>query len=77
MEKLPKNFMNRSTKEVISPAEGIIQKHNGTRFELDQTGNGQYEETPGDVWLLPYWMGRYLDVISAPIKETDDRTNVN
>ena len=77
MEKLPKNFMNRSTKEVISPAEGIIQKHNGTRFELDQAGNGQSEETPGDVWLLPYWMGRYLDIISAPIKETDDHRNMD
>jgi len=73
IEKLPKNFMNRYTKEVISPAEGVVQKHNGTRFELDQAGNGSSEDTPGDVWLLPYWMGRYLDVISAPIKEADDR----
>lgn len=66
IEKLPKNFMNRLTKEVISPAEVVVQKHNGTHFELDGGGNGSSSETPGDVWLLPYWMGRYLGVIAGP-----------
>jgi hypothetical protein len=68
IEKLPKNFMNRLTKEIISPSEGVVQKHNGTHFELDSGGNGNSSETPGDVWLLPYWMGRYLGIISAPEK---------
>ena len=69
IEKLPKNFRNQFTKEVLSSAEVGIKKHNGNRFALDQFGNGSSAETPGDVWLLPYWMGRYLDVISAPVNE--------
>jgi hypothetical protein len=69
IEKLPKNFRNQLTKEVISPAEGPVQKHNGNRFDLDNGGNGNSAETPGDVWLFPYWMGRYLGIISAPVKK--------
>lgn len=68
IEQLPKNFMGRSTKEMLSPAEGIMKKHNQSGFDLDIKGQGSSEETPGDVWLLPYWMGRYLDVISSPVE---------
>lgn len=68
LEKLPPNFRNQLTKEVISPAEGSVNKHNGNRFSLDRHGNGSVAETPGDVWLLPYWMGRYLGVISGPVE---------
>jgi hypothetical protein len=67
IEKLPKNFREQYTKDVLSPAEVGVRKHNANRFDLDRRGNGSSAETPGDVWLLPYWMGRYLDVISAPI----------
>lgn len=66
IDTIPENFMGRHTKEAISPSEGVVKKHNGTRFQLDEAGNGHSVETPGDVWLLPYWMGRYLGVISAP-----------
>ncbi|PZR26817.1 MAG: hypothetical protein DI538_26180, partial [Azospira oryzae] len=69
IKKLPENFRKQFTEEVISPAEAPVNKHNGNRFELDSNGNGNNAETPGDVWLLPYWMGRYLDVISAPVKQ--------
>lgn len=69
LKKLPDNFRKQFTKEVISPAEARISKHNGNRFDLDGNGNGNSAETPGDVWLLPYWMGRYLNVISAPVTE--------
>jgi hypothetical protein len=69
LEKLSPNFRGQFTKNVISPAEGVVNKHNGNRFALDRRGNGSHADTPGDVWLLPYWMGRYLDVISAPIEE--------
>ncbi|MCK5457738.1 MAG: hypothetical protein KAI45_11475, partial [Melioribacteraceae bacterium] len=69
IEKLPNNFRNQTTKEVLSPSEVRADKHAGNRFGLDSFGNGSSAQTPGDVWLLPYWMGRYLDVISAPIEK--------
>ncbi|MES1224898.1 MAG: hypothetical protein ABUT20_55940, partial [Bacteroidota bacterium] len=31
--------------------------------------NGNAEYSAGDIWLLPYWMGRYLKVISAPVEK--------
>ena len=69
IEKIPKNFRDQTITEVLSPAEAPLMKHNGNRFSLDRAGNGTHAETPGDVWLLPYWMGRYLGVISAPVAE--------
>ncbi|MCK5277315.1 MAG: hypothetical protein KAK04_02235, partial [Cyclobacteriaceae bacterium] len=68
IEKLPTNFRHQYTKEVISPAEAGVDKHAGNRFALDRLGNGSSAQTPGDIWLLPYWMGRYLGVISAPME---------
>jgi hypothetical protein len=35
---------------------------------LDDDGGGKSEYSAGDIWLLPYWMGRYLKVISEPGK---------
>lgn len=69
IERLPKNFRNQTTKEVLSPAELGADKHAGNTFGMDHRGNGSGAQTPGDIWLLPYWMGRYLGVISAPIEE--------
>jgi len=43
-----------------------LYRHNGQIFTLDRDGNGQTLISAGDVWLLPYWMGRYLGLISAP-----------
>ncbi|GAB3779798.1 hypothetical protein GCM10028818_30930 [Spirosoma horti] len=62
------NFRNQTTQEVLPPDETPIQRHNGNRFTLDRSkGNsGTSEHSAGDIWLLPYWMGRYLGVISAP-----------
>lgn len=57
------NFRRQSTATVLSPAETRIARHNGNRFELDANGNGKYAYSAGDIWLLPYWMGRYLGVI--------------
>jgi len=39
-----------------------MSKHNGNAFRLDG-GDGGHEEFSGDIYLLPYWMGRYLGVI--------------
>jgi hypothetical protein len=66
---LEPNFRKQTTKEVLPPDERPVQRHNGNMFSLDRTGrNGTSEHSAGDIWLLPYWMGRYLGVISAPQK---------
>jgi len=63
------NFRKQTTKEVLPPDERPIKRHNSNTFDLDRNGgNGVSEESAGDIWLLPYWMGRYLGVISAPVK---------
>jgi hypothetical protein len=68
IELLAPNFRNQTTKEVLPPDERPIQRHNGNTFTLDRKGNGTGEHSAGDIWLLPYWLGRYLGVISAPVK---------
>ena len=68
IEKLDDNFRKQSTKEVLPPDERPIQRHNGNMFTLDRRGDGRSEHSAGDIWLLPYWMGRYLKVISPPSK---------
>jgi hypothetical protein len=69
IELIAPNFRKQTTKEVLPPDERPIQRHNGNTFNLDRLGsNGTSEQSAGDIWLLPYWMGRYLGVISAPQK---------
>lgn len=69
IEKLEPNFRKQTTKEVLPPDERPIQRHNGNTFNLDRNGgNGASEHSAGDIWLLPYWLGRYLGVITAPQK---------
>jgi hypothetical protein len=64
---LPKNFRNQTIAEVLPPDELPINRHNSNRFDLDGgEENGSAEYSAGDIWLLPYWLGRYLKVISAP-----------
>lgn len=61
------NFREQTTKEVLPPDERRIQRHNANMFTLDGGRNGTEEYSAGDIWLLPYWMGRYLGVISEPM----------
>lgn len=63
IELMEPNFRNQLTKEVLSPSEVRIARHNANRFSLDGGNNGMTANSPGDIWLLPYWMGRYLEVI--------------
>ncbi|MDP2337371.1 MAG: hypothetical protein Q8N05_13170 [Bacteroidota bacterium] len=64
------NFRQQTTAEVLPPDERPVQRHNGNMFNMDRVGaNGTSEESAGDIWLLPYWMGRYLGVISEPEKK--------
>ena len=60
---LEENFMNQSTDAVLSPKERPVHRHNRTTFILDEDSNGTEEFSAGDIWLLPYWLGRYLEVV--------------
>jgi len=66
IEFIPANFRRQTIKEVLPPDELPVSRHNSNRFDLDDKGNGRSEYSAGDIWLLPYWMGRYLNVITAP-----------
>lgn len=60
---IPENFRRQTTEEVLPPDELQIRRHNANRFGLDGGTNGNSENSAGDIWLLPYWLGRYLKVI--------------
>jgi hypothetical protein len=65
---IPKNFRRQSIKEILPPDELPTSRHNSNRFDMDGgDDNGGSEYSAGDIWLLPYWMGRYLKVIIAPV----------
>ena len=66
IEMMEPNFRNQTIKEVLPPGELRISRHNANRFDLDSQGGGRSEESAGDIWLLPYWIGRYLNVIGEP-----------
>jgi hypothetical protein len=59
-------FRRQTIKEVLPPDELPIARHNANRFNLDGNGGGRSEYSSGDIWLLPYWLGRYLGVIDQP-----------
>ncbi len=67
IELLPQNFRRQTTTHVLPPDERPIFKHNTNTFVLDREGGGR-SESSGDLYLLPYWMGRFLGVISAPVE---------
>lgn len=71
------NFRGQTIEEVLPPDESPADRHNSNRFDLDQRGNGHAELSAGDTWLLPYWMGRYLKVISAPENKTSSSPEIN
>ncbi|UZR97234.1 hypothetical protein [Chondrinema litorale] len=75
IELLPENFRNQTTKELLPLAELPLHRHNGDIFKLDKEGNGDQLISAGDVWLLPYWMGRYYGLISAPTENMNSKTN--
>jgi len=67
LDYLEPNFRGQSTRELISPAERSANRYNTNLFVLDR-GYGGDRELSGDEFLLPYWMGRYLNVI-IPLDE--------
>ena len=69
IEKVEPNFRRQTIKEVLPPQELRISRHNANRFDLDSRGEGRSEYSAGDIWLLPYWIGRYLKVIGEPVEK--------
>ena len=67
IEIIPENFRGQTTAELLPLGEIPIYRHNGQIFNLDSNGDGKSLTSAGDTWLLPYWMGRYLGIISAPM----------
>jgi hypothetical protein len=72
IEMLEPNFRNQTTTEVLPASELPVSRHNANRFNLDGGDDGSSEYSAGDIWLLPYWMGRYLNVISPPVGPAGD-----
>jgi hypothetical protein len=56
---LEPNFRRQTTKKVLPPDERPMSKHNNNAFGLDGGGDGR-QEYSGDIFLLPYWMARFL-----------------
>ena len=69
IKRIEPNFRKQTTEEVLPPDETRIARHNANMFDLDENGGGRSENSAGDIWLLPYWIGRYLGVISGPVSE--------
>ncbi len=63
IQPVPENFRTQTIEEVLPPDELPVRRHNANRFGLDAAGEGRSEFSAGDIWLLPYWLGRYLEVI--------------
>lgn len=75
IERIEPNFRNQTITEVLPPDESPINRHNANRFQLDGGDGGSSEYSAGDIWLLPYWMGRYLGVIGEqePVNSTSNQ----
>jgi hypothetical protein len=59
---LEPNFRNQTISKVLPPDERPMSKYNANHFRLDG-GQGGRREYSGDIYLLPYWLGRYLKKI--------------
>ncbi len=65
IEFVDKNFWGQITTELLPPDERPELKYNRNLFKLD-AGDRKSELSAGDTFLFPYWMGRFLGVISEP-----------
>jgi hypothetical protein len=75
IELIKPNYREQTTKDVLPPDELRIARHNSNRFDLDGNSGGLAESSAGDIWLLPYWIGRYLGVISGPVSDKKTATS--
>ncbi|MBM1105108.1 hypothetical protein JQC67_03045 [Aurantibacter crassamenti] len=61
--KIEPNFRSQTYSEVLPPDERVLHKHNGAY--RNDGGSGMQEYAPY-IYLLPYWAGRYAELISEP-----------
>ena len=66
IEILEPNFRDQKTKIVLPPDERPLKLHNDNEFVLDKNGKGKREYAPY-IFTLPYWLGRYVELISDKI----------
>lgn len=52
--------------KLMSYAENSVLEWNANPYEINASGSGT-SENAAFPWLLPYWLGRYLGQISAPV----------
>jgi hypothetical protein len=60
--RIPDNFREQITKELLTSGERPMIRHNTNPFALD-CNDGRTSRLAGDEYLLPYWMARYLKVL--------------
>ena len=59
---LEPNFREQKTVQILPPDERPLHRHNNAAYRVD--GNGRaIKELPPYIYLLPYWMGRYVGAI--------------
>lgn len=61
--KIPENFRNQEYMDVLPPDERPIHLHN--RAFQNNGGSGGFREYSPYIYLLPYWAGRYLNLIEG------------
>lgn len=63
-EGAPDRFGRRQSKTWLPPDERPVMKWNGNPFQVNG-GNGGRSEDDGAFFLLPYWMGRYHNLLTG------------
>ncbi len=56
-------FERRQVMEVLAPDERPVEKWNSNPF-IPDGGGGGHSEDDGGYFLLPYWMGRYMEALT-------------
>lgn len=64
MEKEFDREHQKQARTLLPADERPVMKWNGNPFVVDG-GNGGFSEDDGAMFLLPYWMGRFLGVVTA------------
>ena len=65
LTKIEPNFRSQTYSEVLPGDERTLHLHNGA-YRNNGGSDGNREYAPY-IYLLPYWAGRYVDAISAPV----------
>jgi hypothetical protein len=64
MDRSADRFQRAQSTTLLPPDERPVMKWNGNPFRVDG-GSGGRNEDDGAFYLLPYWLGRYMGVLTA------------